>query len=322
MSDSVTLILTNSDDVTSDYLQKKLEQAGLPVARYDTNVDLTNTSFSYSPVGGSLMTWGGYCLRPEEINGVIFRRPKPFEPALDVDEYHSKHIAGEWSEVWEGFLAQVPFDRWINHPSRNFMASHKIDQLSEARKYGLSIPETIVTSNPEQAMDFVNQQENAAIVKPLASGFIERANPEEDTSIYTRTLSDNRVHLLEKIHSCPVLIQERLDKVLDVRVTILDNEVRAVALKATDSTGKQRLDIRRNNMIDVQYSAVKMPSMVKEATLRLLRRYELRFAALDFAIVADESWAFLEINPNGQWAWLDLEAGADIASLFVNALRL
>ena len=27
----------------------------------------------------------------------------------------------------------------------------------------------------------------------------------------------------------------------------------------------------------------------------------------------------LEINPNGQWAWLDMAAGSDIAASFVKA---
>jgi hypothetical protein len=74
----------------------------------------------------------------------------------------------------------------------------------------------------------------------------------------------------------------------------------------------------RDNMSGVEYSPEALPAEVKNALHALARSYGLRFAAVDM-MVASTGWYFLEVNPNGQWAWLDLVGGASIYELFLNA---
>jgi hypothetical protein len=40
------------------------------------------------------------------------------------------------------------------------------------------------------------------------------------------------------------------------------------------------------------------------------------------AFTKDYKWVFFEVNPNGQWAWLDLEGVTDIASLLLKSMQL
>ena len=70
-------------------------------------------------------------------------------------------------------------------------------------------------------------------------------------------------------------------------------------------------------MLDVTYSKIELPSQVREDLLNLLRHYRLRFAAIDMAVSTLGEWFFFEINPNGQWAWLDSCANTRIADSFV-----
>jgi hypothetical protein len=37
------------------------------------------------------------------------------------------------------------------------------------------------------------------------------------------------------------------------------------------------------------------------------------------AVDREGKWIFFEINPNGQWAWLDLMGGLDIGALFLRS---
>ncbi|MGZ5451333.1 MAG: hypothetical protein ACXW5U_25845 [Thermoanaerobaculia bacterium] len=83
--------------------------------------------------------------------------------------------------------------------------------------------------------------------------------------------------------------------------------------------GEQILDIGRDNMEDVEYLRVSMPEDVVVALRRLLSSYELRFAALDFAITPSGKWVFFEVNPNGQWAWMDLAGATTLWQDFVYA---
>jgi len=312
------LLLTNSADATSDYLEDGITTAGIAVARYNTDVDLHDTHFSCQS-GSMILRWSGVELRPENISHVVFRRPKPFQPHIQGDKFQVQHAGDEWAEAWEGFLSAVPHELWINHPSRNFAASHKIEQISRANQFGLKIPQTLVTSIPDLALEFCRKYSKGVVVKPIASGYIERDDPDNDSLIYTMSFEQQDIEILDRIKSCPVMFQERIDKAIDVRITVLDGNMIAVGLKAYDSNERQRLDIRRFNMLDVEYESIDMPNGVKTKIKALIESYGIRFAAIDFAVDFDGNWVFFEINPNGQWAWMDICAKFEIIELFKNS---
>lgn len=317
MYPNVALLLTNSQDVTSDYLCDQLAKERVPFLRYNTDVDCKRTVFLYKD-SKPLMKWGINSLHPEQISAIVFRRPKPLQIGENLDDHTREHIIGEWSEAIEGFLAHVDETLWINHPARNCMASHKIEQLTRAKNCGLNVPSTIVTNDPISAENFLRSLNSRAIVKPLASGFIERENC--DTIIYTHAFEEHHFNLLEKIRECPVMFQSQIPKVLDVRVTVLDDMIIAVALKGKNQDGTQRLDIRRDNMVDVEYSLIEVPPTISASIIIMLKTYKLRFAAFDFGITEKGEWFFFEINPNGQWAWLDIYANAGIAKVFISKI--
>lgn len=319
MPDATSLILTSSGDATADYLCGRLGADNVRYSRFDTDRPPTSVRLDVSP-GAIHLTLLGATFEPSDIRAVVFRRPKPFAPADSGDAFQQKHAADEWAEAVEGFLSHIPLERWINHPIRNYAASHKVHQLAMATKHGLTVPSWIVTTDPSAARRFLHECGWFAVAKPLSSGYIERGSEDRDTVIYTSVVTREHDTSLDRIASCPVLFQRRVDKRADVRLVYLDGRAIAVALNATDGTGNQRLDIRRDEMRDVAYSGVTVPRETAEGVSGLMATYGLRFGALDFAIDADGRWVFLEVNPNGQWAWLDQVGACDAAQLFVDAL--
>ena len=319
MPDATSLILTSSGDATADYLCRRLDAEHVRYARFDTDRPPTSVRLEVSP-GAIRLTLHGATFEPSDIRAVVFRRPKPFAPGDSGDVFQQKHAADEWAEAVEGFLAHIPLERWINHPIRNYAASHKIHQLAMATQHGLTVPSWIVTTDSSAARRFLDECSWSAVVKPLSSGYIERDSVDRDTVIYTSLMTREHGTTLDRIVSCPVLFQRCVSKRADVRLVYLDGRATAVALSATDGTGRQRLDIRRNEMRDVAYDLVTVPKETAEAVSALMKMYGLRFGALDFAIDAEGHWVFLEINPNGQWAWLDQVGACDAAQLFVDAL--
>jgi len=318
MSVPTVLVLTNSADVTSDFLCAKFKEAGIIYVRYNTDIDCSRAIFLYKDTKPCLK-WGSNHLYAEHVSSIVLRRPKPIELNTDMDRYTKEHTIGEWAEALEGFLAHIDQEAWINHPANNSMASHKVEQLTRAKKCGLMVPLTIVTNDPISAEEFIRSQVSGVIVKPLASGFIERED--NDTIIYTRLFEEQHFEILEQIRECPVMFQSRILKEIDVRVTVLDETVVAVALQAGDTIETQRLDIRRDNMNGVNYTVIDIPASVESSIKALLKSYNLRFGALDFGITKTGEWFFFEINPNGQWAWLDICGDADISDVFVSKLR-
>jgi len=320
MSDSVALILSNSTDATADYLCERLALAHVAYCRFDTDTALATIRLALTD-GNLRLSWNGQTLRPCVISSVVYRRPKPFVPPVSGDTAQQSHASDEWAEALEGFLAHVPPEKWINYPPRNFIASHKVEQLTRARKCGLLVPEWVVTNDAIEAKLFLIAHGPELVAKPLASGYIERSNPVDDTLIYTQSINQSHEHLFHRLPSCPVLFQARVKKATDVRMVVVDGRITAVSLMAKDPDGSQRVDIRRDNMQDVRYAPLSVPAHVAHGVDRLMRGYGLRFAAIDFAIDSDGRWTFFEVNPNGQWAWLDLAGASDIGASFIEALR-
>ena len=257
------VVLTNSGDATSDYLCERLTHAGLEHRRIDTDI-LPQVSALEMRHGDLRLSWRGEVIRPDCISTLILRRPKHLLPPINGDGYQKRHASAEWAEALEGFLANVPVAKWINHPSRNFNASHKVEQLTRASKAGLQVPPWLVTSVPECAREFMGARGPRLIAKPLASGYIEREVPEMDSQIYTSLVTPEDEGLFDLLPGCPVLFQRVVDKKTDVRLIVVDNDMAAVGLAAKDPQGVQRLDIRRNEMRGVEYSLLDAPEAVTE----------------------------------------------------------
>ena len=313
-----TLVLSNSGDTTADHLCNAFSKSSTPFVRFNTDDFCESAVFKYVR-GVCSLEASTFHLNASEINCVVYRRPQKLNLPRCEDVASNQHRQGEWSEAVEGLLAQIELGLWINHPSKNFGASHKIEQLMRAECHGLLTPATAVTNDPETAYRFILEQSNRVVVKPLSSGYIERILPSMDTLIYTSLLAENDRENLESICECPVMFQQRIAKETDVRLTVVDRKMVAVSLSVKDSSGVQQLDVRRDNMKDVIYSRVSVPGAVADSVLSLMASYGLRFGALDFAIANSGEWYFFEINPNGQWAWLDICSQAGIADLFVEA---
>jgi glutathione synthase/RimK-type ligase-like ATP-grasp enzyme len=64
-----------------------------------------------------------------------------------------------------------------------------------------------------------------------------------------------------------------------------------------------------------------LPADLAERCLELVRAYGLEFAAIDLVRARDGRYVFLEINPNGQWAWLEQVTGLPLRSRLVDLLE-
>jgi glutathione synthase/RimK-type ligase-like ATP-grasp enzyme len=309
------LILTASGDVTASYLAERLASAGLPFLRVDTDTITTCGSITYRLPTPRLRI-DDIEVAPDAVTNVWLRRPRPIRVDIAGDEAERVHVANEWGEAAEGFLAHIPPERWMNHPTANVRASHKLEQLTRASARGLHVPDTLVTASRDELARFWERHAGRVVAKPIASGYLERPDGRMSAIYTTRVLGE---HLEDApLAACPTLFQEEVAKAHDVRVTVVDDAMTAVAMHR-DVDGTQIVDIRRDNMERVRYTCCDIPDGVRRVLRELLRSYDLRFAAVDFAVTPAGQWIFFEINPNGQWAWLDLAGVTELWKDFAHA---
>jgi len=313
------LVITNSGDTTADYLCGFTYQEHMPVLRLNTDRPLADLSIEFVHNDISL-TVENVSVKPSEIAAVWLRRPLSLTMPPSDDVGARQFVLNEWAESLENFFAFIPDWKWINHPTYNIHASCKLEQLSRATANGLCVPETILTRDESVVWDRWNKWNNAMVAKPLYSGYIEREEG-ADSLLYTNRVTINDMKDIPQVKSCPTLFQQAINKTIDVRVTIIDQYVHAIGLSKKDSANTQLQDIRRDNMNGVVYRAIDMPHEVHKKLLSLTAGYNLRFAAVDFVVDRQGTWYFLEINPNGQWAWLDLAGATNIRDSFIRVFR-
>jgi predicted ATP-grasp superfamily ATP-dependent carboligase len=311
------IVLTNSRDATADHLQEHLEAASISHVRIDTDDFIDRAALEYRLSKPSLIL-DGRRFEADAVSNVWYRRPERLKSENFGSDAEGQLAISEWTEALEGFLAHIPRACWCNHPARNVNAAHKPQQLTTAVSFGLTVPKTLLTQSPVDALQFFEDCDGRVVVKPLAGGYLERENG-SDGHIYTNLVTASDVEAMHDVAHCPTYLQQYIEKDLDVRITVVDDGIHTVSLRATDDTGEQRCDIRRNNMEDVQYGTVALPMNVLDGIRTMMSHYGLRFAAIDMCVDRSGNWVFLEINPNGQWAWLDTEANQEIAESFVRS---
>jgi len=310
------LVLTSSADETANYLCTKLIGAGVRLLRLDTDTCARNVTIGYARNAPVLRTQD-LTLRAEDVRAVWLRRPKPVVVDAAGDDAQRAHVVNEWGEALEGYLAHISKDRWMNYPAANVVASHKLEQITRALRFGLTVPDTLLTQSCEELESFWRKKDGRVVAKPLASGYLERPKG-VSSSIYTSRVGREHLHAAD-LAACPTLFQEEVAKAFDVRVTVVDEAVVAVALHREEAGGE--VDIRRDNMRNVHYEPIDIPIRVATGLRRLLASYGLRFAAADFGVTAAKSWVFFEVNPNGQWAWLDLVGVTNLWQDFAHAFE-
>jgi glutathione synthase/RimK-type ligase-like ATP-grasp enzyme len=193
----------------------------------------------------------------------------------------------------------------------------KLYQLEMARRCGLIIPETIVTNDPIKALEFSKNHQGKIIYKLIDSrSGLCFPTFELPRSIPTMPFRDSDNEHLDQVDLCLHLFQERIKKVSDLRVTIVGNVIFAAEIKS-QSQG-ELLDWRSNPSLPVE--PFKLPDKVKENCLLLMQKLGLSFAALDFCLDADGNCSFLEINPDGQFLWIEEALGLPISEALARLL--
>jgi glutathione synthase/RimK-type ligase-like ATP-grasp enzyme len=114
------------------------------------------------------------------------------------------------------------------------------------------------------------------------------------------------------------LFQEVVPRDFEVRLTYVAGECFATAMRPEDPAGG--LDIRAHGE-GVSHEAIRVPDEVARPVRVMMERLGLVFGAFDFIVRPDGQWIFIELNPNGQWAWTEQAAGLPISRALADLLE-
>jgi len=242
-------------------------------------------------------------LNLEEITGIWYRRvrlgdkiPQAMDPEL------RKASILEARTVFFGFLESVN-TFILDRVSKIRIASHKQLQLQIAKKVGLEIPRTLTTNKPEEVREFFSICKSGMITKMLSSFSVYEGDKEK--VVFTNLVKAGDLEDLEGLSYCPMTFQENIPKELELRITIVGNQVFAASLDSQASQLAQN-DWRKDGLelID-SWEAYSLPHGIETQLLELMDCFGLNYGAVDMIVTPDNRHVFLEINPSGEFFWLE-----------------
>jgi hypothetical protein len=303
------LIITHKSDFTADFLIDKLNKRQLEYFRMNCE-DLPEIGFSVKS-----STQFSFELHSNlNFKSVWFRRTKL--PSLDyvTDPYERAYLSNEYDALMTNFYQTVSAERWLSFPDHIYRAENKLLQLKIAKKVGFLIPDTLITNNKSELEAFAKHNSYDIILKPLSQG---RINYQEHTElIFTNRLKRDHVESLDKYELTPCIYQRYVEKEYELRVTVVGNQIYSAKVDSQEHE-ETKVDWRKKKLL---FSPYNLPKRIEEKCLELLHGLNLKFGAIDLIKSSTGEYYFLEINPNGQWAWIEMDTRQPIAESIIKYL--
>lgn len=197
-------------------------------------------------------------------------------------------------------------------------AENKQLQLKIAREVGLGIPRTLITNKPEAVRAFAHECKRGMVMKTLFSFAIYEQG--EQKVVFTNAVQTKDLERLADLRYCPATFQEQVPKALELRTTIVGDRVFTASIDSQRSA-KSAIDWRRDGLglIDA-WEPYQLPAEVEGRLLKLMRVLGLNYGAADLILTPDGHHVFLEVNPVGEFFWLERRPGLPLSSAIAHLL--
>lgn len=228
-----------------------------------------------------------------------------YDPALS-DPCEREFVRRQWAELLWGTVCAlgVPL---VSDPYRQQAATKPL-QLALARQAGLNVPDTLISNEADAVLDFVDRHHGRVIHKTLCVA--------PDRTLFTKRWDAADGEALATLDLAPTIFQAQIGGAREVRVTIVGERCFAAEFDV-GSHVDGRVDV------DVAMRPHVLPVVVEERLQALMAALGLHYATVDLRIDAAGEYLFLELNPQGQFLYVEIKTGlpigAAVADLLVGA---
>lgn len=318
--DAVLLLTHSGDFYTVDLVSEALVRRGVRAVRFNT--DLFPSSVKLCARAGDerdaqIFTETGEQVSVAEVRAVWARKIWPPRMSDDLDERYRSMCIGESAAALEGFLDALHNARWVNNLEHQRAAENKQRQLRLAARAGLRVPRTLVTNDPAEARQFFAETDGqtvAKLLRPLAVS-MDAAQP----FVYTSRVREEDLAGAGALRHSPMVFQELIPKLYELRVAFVAGEVFAGAIDAS-GTSHGQVDWRRVAPEECRWHKAELPAEVARALRALMSDLGLVFGAVDLICTPSGEYVFLEVNPGGEWGMLERDLELPISQAIANAL--
>lgn len=245
-----------------------------------------------------------------EVGAAWWRRPQhPAPSARLVRPDHHAFALNETHEALRGLWHALDVF-WVNDPGRDEVAHRKLLQLRVAQEAGLEIPSTLVTNDVAAARSFVDARGYRDVICKSFSATEQQWRE-------TRLVGEAELAAIDNVRYAPVIFQSYVAADVDLRVTVVGDDVFPAAIHSQESA--YPVDFRMD-MANTRVEAAELPDEVRERLLALMARLGIVYGAIDLRRTPDGRHVFLEVNPAGQWLFVEQATRQPIAAAVARTL--
>jgi hypothetical protein len=315
------LIVTSADDVHADAVCSALDERGAAYVRFDpgdfpARVQIVARS---GRAGLQLELRRGEeltCLQTVRV--LWYRRPHKSEAAASVqDAFMRGYVASECALFLEDVWTALECVCVPALPDVMRRADLKLAQLRVARRLGFVTPETLLGNAPEAVLRLREQCGPQLISKLPGPGLYRQ--PQHRAVRFTERVRRADLGYLDRVALSPVLFQPYVDKQLEVRVTVVGEQTFACEIGSQRSV-RAAVDFRRYDFASTPHTVHALPSAVAGRCVALTHALGLTYSTLDLILTPAGDYVFLELNPNGQYLWIEDLTGLPISAAIAELL--
>jgi glutathione synthase/RimK-type ligase-like ATP-grasp enzyme len=215
-------------------------------------------------------------------------------------EDNQKRMAFETLLAWTDLSAA----RIVNRPAASLSNNSKPLQGQLIRTFGLQIPETLVTTDPEAAREFTRR--HGEVVYKSISG----------VRSIVRKMGKDRSSQLDDVANCPTQFQRYIPGD-DLRVHVIGETVHTLRIQSDCDDYRYAA----HNGGQVTANEIELDSALANSLRALVRKMGLWVAGVDLRITPGGDTYCLEINPSPGFTYYEQLAGVylagDIAALLI-----
>ncbi len=297
------LILTKKMDIESDLLGIQFLKNGIDYVKIiEEDIPLNfHVEFKIGKSNNSVLHLGKRKFNTDEIKIILFRY---FDPKFL--NYYSRgvyqmYFAQQWYQAFN--CLPIALDTlWINNPQRTFEAENRLNQLLLAQRLGFSTPETLITNEIEVAKKFFKRFPQNTIVKVLHHHEIYLGK--KSYRFLTNHIETSQLSKFNELTYAPVIFQEKIENDSEFRVTIVKDKVFSCRISTIKEKGNFS-DLHKIKEKELVFSEINIGRKMEKLCIKLNKELGLMVSSIDLVQAKNGELLFLEINPIGDWNWIE-----------------
>jgi hypothetical protein len=199
------------------------------------------------------------------------------------------------------------------------LASRVINELRSEIK----LPHTLLTNSKKDLEQFSNNKKEI-VLKPISADGL-MLDDKLEIPFTSRKVNSKNINVItqDDLELCPSFMQEYVEKNYELRITVIGEKILCCKIDSQKlPKGNGREDWREgyeHGLSEVE-EWIDCPDEIQEFIILYMQKMNLNFGCFDFIYAKNNSFYFLECNPNGQWMWLEEDLGIPISESIANFL--